>query len=333
MEEIYHGDDVVLQQLQELVTNPTRPTIETPSVFVVKKSNDWMRQAATMPDPRPLWKSLWHENEVCCLFADSNVGKSIYAVQIASHIARTHKVMYFDFELSEKQFQIRYTDKDCNMLHSFPDKFYRCEINIREFENLSGEDILEHIRQSALKFDCRILIIDNVTFLSSLLENGEQAGELMMALCRMAREENFSILILAHTPKRQLSNPISQNDLAGSKKLFNFFNSAFALGHSNLGANFRYLKQLKSRNTELEYGADNVIEYEVVKEGTFLFFKELGTSKERKHLRERSNDPVLENQIIIEKGNGLTQRQIATKLGVSIGKVNRVIQSAQNNPL
>lgn len=76
-------------------------------------------EAALRPNPDALWLSLWYEGEVCCLFSDSNLGKSIYAVQIATRIAETKKVLYFDFELSDKQFQLRYTDEQGN-LNVFP---------------------------------------------------------------------------------------------------------------------------------------------------------------------------------------------------------------------
>ena len=45
--------------------------------------------------------------------------------------------------------------------------------------------------------------------------------------------------------------PLSQNDLAGNKKLFNFMDSVFAIGQSVNDENLQYLKQLKSRETEL----------------------------------------------------------------------------------
>lgn len=39
----------------------------------------------------------------------------------------------------------------------------------------------------------------------------------MQRLMKLKLQYEWSILILAHTPKRPLSNPITQNDLAGSK--------------------------------------------------------------------------------------------------------------------
>ena len=68
-----------------------------------------------------LFSEFWHEGEICILFADTNVGKSILAVQIGNAISRgvaiknfkleakKQSVFYLDFELSDKQFQNRYS--------------------------------------------------------------------------------------------------------------------------------------------------------------------------------------------------------------------------------
>ena len=50
-------------------------------MFTVKTANRAIKEAALRPNPDALWLSLWYEGEVCCLFSDSNLGKSIYAVQ------------------------------------------------------------------------------------------------------------------------------------------------------------------------------------------------------------------------------------------------------------
>lgn len=42
---------------------------------------------------------------------------------------RERRVLYMDCELSEKQFQLRYTDKETGLLHESPANFYRAEIN------------------------------------------------------------------------------------------------------------------------------------------------------------------------------------------------------------
>ena len=47
----------------------------------------------------------------------------------------------------------------------------------------------------------------------------------------------LSILVLAHTPKRDSGKPLGRNDLQGSKMIINFCDSAFAIGESakNIG--------------------------------------------------------------------------------------------------
>lgn len=66
------------------------------SMFSVKPANQSIADAAMRPDPPDLYLGLWREGEVGCLFADSNLGKSIYAVQMADTIARTRPVLYVD---------------------------------------------------------------------------------------------------------------------------------------------------------------------------------------------------------------------------------------------
>ena len=102
---------------------------EAYGMLAIKKVNDSLSDASKMPDPVPLFMEFWYEGEVSCLFSDSNLGKSIYAVQIAAEIAKRHRILYLDCELSEKQFQLRYTDEKTGTLFRFPQKMYRAEID------------------------------------------------------------------------------------------------------------------------------------------------------------------------------------------------------------
>ena len=189
-------------------------------MFIVKTAYQTLEDAAQRPDPTPLWLTLWYEGEVCCLFADSNVGKSIYAVQIASEIAKSMKVLYFDFELSDKQFQLRYSDEN-GKLFRFPDNLLRLEIDPESLDVTNFEEaLITNIENAAVQTGAKVLIIDNLTWLCSAAEKGDVAGQLMMNLMKLKKKHGWSLLVLAHTPKRPLTSPITQNDLAGSKKLY-----------------------------------------------------------------------------------------------------------------
>lgn len=301
----------------------------------IKSANQTVIDAARRPNPVDLYNSLWYEGEVCCLFADSNIGKSIFAVQMADYVAHSQPVLYVDCELSDKQFQLRYTDEETGLRHIFHDKLLRAEIrpeaiNAQNYE----DDIINNIEEAALATGCRVIVIDNLTYLCNNSEKGDVAGLFMMKLMTLKKKHGWSLLIIAHTPKRNLSNPITQNDLAGSKKLYNFFDSVIAIGQSAKDQGIKYVKQVKVRAGEYKYGSDNVIVHEIVSEGGFVHFSVRGFSKEKEHLREPEDSEVSQESInVIDLyRQGKSVREIASELGISKSKAGRIVFQAKNNP-
>ena len=99
------------------------------------------------------------------------------------------------------------------------------------------------------------------------------------------------MLVLAHTPKRNTNTPLTQNSLAGSKRIANFMDSIFAIGTSKKNRpSSRYIKQIKVRSTEMTYGDDNVIECDIVKDDDFLHFRVNGYGTEAENLDEPDED-------------------------------------------
>lgn len=304
--------------------------------FIAMTANECLHQASQQVDPVALWSTLWYENEVSCLFADTNVGKSIYAVQIADCIAQQGKrVLYFDFEMSMKQFQRRYTDEQ-GQLHHFSDNFIRLEM--KQDVNVANLDsMLTFIEFACIKENARIIILDNITWICNSSETGDVAGYLMQQLIAMKRRLNLSILVLAHTPKRATASALTQNSLAGSKRLANFMDSIFAIGidHTNPAVG-RYIKQIKVRSAEMLYGEENVIRAELAKEGAMLQFHTIGFATEKSLLSspDDSKDDPLELEIISDcLKQGMTVRQIASELHIPNTTVHRRIRQikAQQN--
>lgn len=297
-------------------------------IFIVRTANQTIEEASLQPNPDSLWQTFWYEGEVCCLFSDSNLGKSIYAVQIATEIAKSRRVLYFDFELSQKQFQLRYSD-DEGSSYRFPDNLFRVEIDPNNLSSNNFKDaLIDEIEKLAISKDAKVLIIDNLTYLCIASEKGDAAGELMMHLMRLKKKHCLSILVLAHTPKRPLSNPITQNDLAGSKKLYNFFDSVFAIGKSAKDEKLRYIKQLKVRYGEYVHDAGNVIVCYIEKQKLFLQFTQTGFAEEKEHLRGLTDKgrADLINEAKRLKSEGMSQREIAKQLNISLGCVNKYLK-------
>ena len=276
---------------------------EDPNVglFTVKSANQVIMEARNKPVPKFLFGQLWHEGENCILFSDTNTGKSVLAVQIADAIssgrrdtlglamdAYAQKVAYFDFELSDVQFRKRYSD-------------------------VNGNDY---------QFSPNLL---NITFFGNDLEKGSEALHLMKWLKGLKDKYGLSILILAHTPKRDQSKPYTLNDLAGSRKQSIAADSVFAIGVSAKDPKVRYIKELKQRDEEYRYLADNVIVCEIEKPNNFLQFSFRGYGSERDHLTATQRDEEVKRAKEL-KSQGKTQREIVALMGVSLGKVNNLLK-------
>ncbi|MBE6242952.1 MAG: helicase [Bacteroidales bacterium] len=299
-------------------------------MFTIRTANRTITEAAMRPNPRQLYQELWYEGEVCCLFSDSNLGKSIYAVQMADTIATLRPVLLVDCELTDKQFQMRYTDIDTGVMHIFPELLYRAEINPNTLDVKDYETkIFHHIEAAAQHMKCNIIIIDNLTYLCNSSDKGVDAGLFMMKLMNLKKKYGWSLLIIAHTPKRSLMSPITQNDLAGSKKLYNFFDSVFAIGKSAKDSRLRYVKQLKVRAGEFRYDSSNVIVYEIEKTDGFVHFEFKEFSTEKEHLKERTEKEITSTHRNVHelKSQGKSTREIAAYLGLSKSKVDRLIHT------
>ncbi|MBS1533196.1 MAG: AAA family ATPase [Bacteroidetes bacterium] len=315
-------------------------------LFRAATGNRWMDLGEREPPKKMLFGEFWFRGELCILFADTNMGKSVLAVQIANSLSRrsaigpfaldagSMKVLYIDFELSTRQFADRYRDEKGPF--RFSDNFVRADFD--PGAEMPGscsswnEFVVAGIEYKIELIGPQVLIIDNISCLRGGTENTAGALELMKLLKLLKKQYGLSILVLAHTPKRRPFNPVTVNDLQGSKMLASFADSAFAIGRSTRQTGLCYLKQIKQRSVGQTYGADNVCLCRLHRSRGFLRFLFSGNARETDHIqpparveREKLADAVWKLSIA-----GLTQRQIAGKLEVSVGLVNKVVKGAES---
>jgi RecA-family ATPase len=338
--ETYISADDIKAEMEQIISK-SNDANESKGLFTVKTASRWIEQAKTRPIPKMLFGEFWFEGELCILFADTNLGKSILAVQIGNSISKAEQIrgfkletpkqpiLYFDFELSDKQFENRYSIK-FEQHYNFDCNFIRVEINPDATipETQTFEDYLNHSLERSIKeTGAKVLIIDNLTYLKNETEKAKDALPLMKHLKALKNKYELSILALAHTPKRDLSKPITRNDLQGSKMLINFCDSSFSIGESHSDKNLRYLKQIKQRNTEQIYDAENVCVCQIDKPLNFLLFEFVNYGKESEHLKQHSDkDKEKQNEKVNElRQQGRSLREIATELGISHMKVKRIL--------
>jgi len=171
----------------EQLENQLDEQSNTIGVFKIQSANQWLTEASKRPIPKMLFDHFWYQGELCILFADTNLGKSILAVQIGDAISRGNAiqgfqleaaaqlVVYFDFELSDKQFENRYSI-DYRDHYQFAEQFQRVELNpLMDSEN--SESFEQHLYQSLVhlleRTAAKVLIIDNLTYLKDETEKAK----------------------------------------------------------------------------------------------------------------------------------------------------------------
>ena len=324
--------------------------LDTPSLedcddlFKIRSANTWLAEAANHQVPKMLFDKFWYEGELCIMFADSNLGKSILAVQIANSINRgvpigpfafeadAQPVLYYDFELTSKQLEARYSHEFADH-YIFRDDLYRGQLHDMElpecFTNFN--QYLNHaLERSIVQTKTKVIVIDNITYLGTENEQAKDALPLMKHLKALKTKYDLSILVLAHTPKRDMTQAITRNDLQGSKMLMNFCDSSFAIGESQDDNSIRYLKQIKQRNSEQVYGAENVCLFTITKPHNFLQYEFLAYGREWEHLSKRSEglSQKLINEAMIHKLAGKSLREIAAIMGCHHSKIDRLLKAS-----
>ena len=164
-------------------------------------------------------------------------------------------------------------------------------------------------------------------------ESGIKAGNFMKQLVRLKKRYNLTTIVIAHTPKRRNWKPITQNDLAGSAKLINFFDAGIALARSAHDNNLRYLKQVKVRTGEFQFDSENVLVMEVNKDDGYLKFDVMGCAREDEHLNKLDGDEVANEimELLMMQRNGMSIRQIAEEKCMSKSTVQRRLDNAKKS--
>lgn len=290
--------------------------------LVAKSANQWIKEAAAKPIPRDLWKGIIYEGDLGIMFASSGLGKSILGTQIAHEVSQQMRILFFDCEMNDKQFQMRYEG------FTFNENFIRMELSpdVDKPAGMSDEDfIVQNLEEAAISLNCHFIVVDNITYLRNDTEKAKDALSLMKKLKILKQKHGLTLLAISHTPKRDETRPLTANDLAGSKMLYNFCDTVFAIGIGN-DPRVRYVKQLKPRYSENFYGDDNVMIYQIEKlSNGFLSFEFMTFGKEQDYLTPRNKDQR-DQQVQALKVAGYGVNEIARQLNISNATVSRIIQ-------
>ena len=123
------GNDIIKNSFK--VYQESEPVDE--GGFHVESMNKCIDEAHQLPPLVPLYPEIVLEGDLSIIFGQSGIGKTIFAMQIARHIAENGKrLLYVDCEMTPRQLGNRYETAN------FPPTFLRAEMD-REYP---AEDVL-----------------------------------------------------------------------------------------------------------------------------------------------------------------------------------------------
>jgi archaellum biogenesis ATPase FlaH len=288
------------------------------SLLRTMKMNEALAIGKKEPVRNHLIGGLIREGDVSILFGDAGTGKSGLAVQIGLNVAngtamfgdaskfpnacKPLKTLFVDLELETRELFDRYSESD--LAFDFGENFFRTDLNPDNFDmEDGGEKIIRALTSAIEKEKPKFVIVDNITWLTSESQDAAVATAFMKTLLKLRRLHDLTILVIAHTPKRNTAEPITANHLAGSKNLVNFAKNLIAVAPSSQDPQKKYIKHLKSRNGMIEYDGANVVTCVLDKPlgSAFLEWKFIGTGDESEHLTkpnlEMSEDELCQKVI------------------------------------
>jgi len=313
-------------------------------IIKVKSGKDILKLAdENKKTPRQIFGRFLYEGEIGILFGDSNTGKTILANDIAFFAAGGgHEwkdmtspnipTMYVDMEMTQKQFIQRYH----NAGDYIPDNYTRVEVD----SSAGDETVFAALRTKIIQMQAlgkdapKLIIIDNITNGFGSIFSASQMKGFLGDLKTLRSRFGLTILLIAHCPKRRKNAPLEQDSLGGSKMIFNFVDSGFAIGNTIHDEYIKYIKQVKVR-------ADNkmsdVLTVQLTDE-PYLSFKPIGYEMEKFCLESCYSidlTPLITPEQEIQLTNLLPDRtkdywEIAAEVGLT---TTQVIQYALANGL
>ena len=230
--------------------------------------------------------------------------------------------------MDEGTFRKRYSDLN-GCVHTFPTNLYRAQVNPDSLLTRNYiKDIFQHLEKLIKSHLFKVIIIDNLTYLTGGDNRGDVAAKLIYRLKQIMSKYRVSFLIVAHTKKRDLGSALSSEDLMANRRFYHFLDSAFAINRSGGEGSTLYIKQIKCRNREFCYGSDRVISGNLKRIGSFLCFEQYRVEPEAGLLRKEERS---DREWVIEKVKKLHEEkksyaEIATEVGVSRTKVCRILR-------
>lgn len=309
--------------------------------FRVEPLNELLERNKDVPPAKQLFGEFWHEGELCVLFGQTNTGKTILALQIAIGLATGKanseyfnvesppiKLLYFDLEMSDRQVSSRLKG-----LKNLSSNILRVDYNPEYlYDSKTSDSAFIEIAELIKEHQAEAVIFDNLSVLQPNNEKASEATELLNNLNGIKRKHGIPILAIGHTPKLISGTPIEITHLQGSAQMGNLIDSAFAIGKTS-NSNQRYLKQVKVREKEFKYDAENVLLVQIVEDDEWLHLKPVEQVDEYEVLSYAPSTDYSDrnNQLYKLHLSGVQPKDLQEQFGLSKSRYYEIIKDLKES--
>lgn len=259
--------------------------------FISVKNGKELFAAADESDkePRQIFGHFLYEGEMSILFGEAGVGKSVLAYDIAFFAGGgghdwgdiecpNIPSLYIDLGMSTKQFVSRYKTAEPYI----PNTFHRAMIDPTE---LSDKEILPEVKKiiagmQATDNPPKFIIIDNITNGFGTMTSSTKMRNLLSEIKNLKDKFGLTILLVADSKKHKPWTIIKIDNLGGWTNHLNFIDSVFAIGQSRCGKPYKYIKQVKTRES---HALPDVMSVKLTND-PFLHYQFWGYNGELAHL-------------------------------------------------
>ena len=298
-------------------------------LFVGGKASDVMKLAATAKDIENLCGNLFKTGDLALFLAPKKTGKTVIAYQMADAISRgvgvfgglldnvcgAKRTMYVDMEMNLSDFKNRYINLQSMKGYEFSDNLIIKMVNPENF-NFEQDEMLKGIEKMIITEKPEVLFIDNLTALMKSISDADSALHAVKTFLMWKFKYNVSICIMCHTPKSLGNLPLVSDNILGSGIFLNLCTSVFGIRRSFTEKGIIYMKHLDTRNTEINFDTDNVIQMRIEKVDCFTQMVYEGQGREELHLAKKETDgEEIYDEAIKAYIAGESWAKIKTRLG------------------
>ena len=212
--------------------------------------------------PVPIVESLLYEKDILGIAGSTNVGKSVFSLQLSTCIAmgvpfmtfnipRPRKVMHVQFELKDEGFARLIKVTSQTLLEQCPVEAHRFEENC-VFLSSGQRDLFtdkyDAIEANLRHTDVDVLVIDNLnTSVGVDVSKNEMAMEVLRKLINLKQKYNLAIIMVSHHKKIDVPAPIDISQMLGGSAYTNSLDFICQLANTRRADGIKVMKITKVR--------------------------------------------------------------------------------------